>query len=685
LRIMIILPQSPKTETPGSTAQAQTGAREAIRVLVCLSASPSNQKVIRSAARYAQGNQRPFTALYIDDGRLRGDRLLLRKNMELARSLGAFVEIITQKDVLGAITSYALDMAVTDLFIGYSGPSRADVGLRHLPAYKLVHALPGIDVHIIPDAAVQLHPSRLEMKPSVRFNTRDFLLLAGIMAAATALSVLIDRSQFSNSNIVTVYILAVLVTSAMTAERMYGIIAAVLYILLFNFLFIEPRFSLLVYDPYYMVTYLVSFIAAIITGNISSRMKQITLRSRMNAYQAQILLDASEALQQAQGNDEIVQITVSRLHELLGRDIMYYDAGHTANLRTASRDADADLELLSRDDEQPDIAPEYMEAIRWTLIHNQRTGWGTKYFPDIDHQFLSVRTGNAIYGVIGVSSSPGSLNRFEENILLSLISECALSLESEKNRRDSEAALIVAENERFRSKLLRSVSHDLRTPLTSISGNASNLISHGDQFTLEEKQGIYADIYEDAIWLIDLVENLLAITRLEERVAIHASGEVVGDVLRTAVENAQRHRGSHRIILQEDDECLVAEMDAHLIMQVLDNLIANAVKHTPDGTTIVVSDRAMGEKILVSVADDGPGISPEDRPHIFELFFTGHGKEADSGRSLGLGLNLCRSIMEAHGQSVSFEDNVPHGSIFTFSLQRWKGLEENETLSDTGC
>ena len=258
--------------------------------------------------------------------------------------------------------------------------------------------------------------------------------------------------------------------------------------------------------------------------------------------------------------------------------------------------------------------------------------------------------------MIGVDLARSPLNQFEENILLSLISECALSLESEKNRKEREAAQIIAENEKFRSKLLRSVSHDLRTPLTSISGNAANLLAHEDRFSPEERRDIYSDIYEDAVWLTNLIENLLAITRLEERVALHPTGEIVADVLQAAVENVRRHVKGHTILLEADSDCLVAEMDVPLIMQVLNN-----------------HDWLQGDHVMVSVSDDGPGIAPEDLPHIFELFYTGKKQGADADRSLGLGLNLCRSIVEAHGQTIEVRDNIPHGAIFIFSLQQWKG------------
>ncbi len=606
-----------------------------------------------------------FTALYIDDGKLRGDDESLLNNLEFAVSMGAKIEKISQKDVISAITQYARKNGIKDLFIGYSGPS-SRIFSQHHPAYRLIRELPEADVHIIADASVQLRPSGLEKTVHGRINVRDFFRMAMIMSAATALSIVVDRSRFSNSNIVTIYILAVLITAAMTAERIYGIIAAVLYILLFNYLFIEPRFSLLVYDPDYMVTYLVSVIAAIITGNISSRMKEITLRSRMHAYQAQILLNASESLQRAQGTGEIIKITVSRLGELLGREISYCDA------ETIRDDPEAVRSFAgSRTDGE--YTEKCREALEWTLEHNQRAGWGTDHYPELDHQYLSVRSGDEIYGILSVEGSEGPLNVFEENILLALISECALSMEGEKNRKEREEAQIIAENERFRSKLLRSVSHDLRTPLTSISGNASNLLNHADGFTQEEKNDIYADIYADSIWLIDLVENLLMITRLEEKVDIHPTGEVVADVLATAVENARRHRCGQQIILEPDNECLVAEMDVPLILQVVDNLIGNAVKHTPASTKILVRDWREDDLVCISVSDDGPGISPEDKSHIFDMFYTGKQHEADSSRSLGLGLNLCRSILEKHGQKIECRDNTPCGTVFLFTLKIWEG------------
>ena len=619
----------------------------------------------------------------MDNGNVPGDDPILRANLELARSLGASVEITIHKHVPSAIIEYVQKMQVTDLFIGYSGSSRKKV-FNRLDTYLLVQNLSNVDVHIIPDAAAPLSPSDLGQAEHHRLNREDFITLSVIMTVATILSFLFDRSRFSNSNIITIYILAVLITSVMTAERIYGIIAAVLYILLFNFLFIDPRFSFLVYDPDYMVTYFVSIIASIITSNISSKMKQTMLQARTNAYQAQILLNASEQFKKAVSKDEIARITASQLCQLLRRDIIFYPVkdGHldgSAKPEAASLEAGVVRNPVPT---RPDSISQ--SAIEEALAGDHRTGRGTIYYPEAYDQFLCVRNGNDVYGVIAVAADKGSLTPFEENILLSIIGECALTFEIEKSRKEREDAQIIAENERFRSKLLRSISHDLRTPLTSILGNCANLIEHEGAFSPEERRVVYSDIYEDSIWLIDLVENLLTITRLEESVALQPMAEVVADVLRTAVNTARRHKSDHPVYLDCDTQCLVAFMDVPLILQVLNNLISNAINHTPPQTRIEIRDWKEGNHVMVCVADDGPGIPDEDKARIFDLYYTGKAAGTDNGRSLGLGLNLCKSILEAHGQTIRVEDNDPHGSVFVFSLAL---AEERayESFSDTDC
>lgn len=253
-------------------------------------------------------------------------------------------------------------------------------------------------------------------------------------------------------------------------------------------------------------------------------------------------------------------------------------------------------------------------------------------------------------------------------LIVSIIT-VTLAIQNIRNIEEKERAALLAKNEQLRADLLRAISHDLRTPLTSISGNAANLLANDTKLEEDTRHQIFLDIYDDSIWLINLVENLLSITRIEDgRMNLRLSTELVGEVIEEALRHTNRQSDEHTIRMNLPDELLLARMDARLIVQVLINLVDNAVKYTPAGSTITVSARAQDGFAAISVLDDGPGIAPEIRPHVFEMFYTGEHKVADSRRSLGLGLALCKAIVDAHGGTITLADNPPHGCNFTFTV-----------------
>lgn len=253
-------------------------------------------------------------------------------------------------------------------------------------------------------------------------------------------------------------------------------------------------------------------------------------------------------------------------------------------------------------------------------------------------------------------------------LIVSIIT-VTLAIQNIRNIEEKERAALLAKNEQLRADLLRAISHDLRTPLTSISGNAANLLANDTKLEEDARHQIFLDIYDDSIWLINLVENLLSITRIEDgRMNLRLSTELVGEVIEEALRHTNRQSDEHTIRMDLPDELLLARMDARLIVQVLINLVDNAVKYTPAGSTITVSARAQDGFAAISVLDDGPGIAPEIRPHVFEMFYTGEHKVADSRRSLGLGLALCKAIVDAHGGTITLADNPPHGCNFTFTV-----------------
>ena len=249
-------------------------------------------------------------------------------------------------------------------------------------------------------------------------------------------------------------------------------------------------------------------------------------------------------------------------------------------------------------------------------------------------------------------------------LIVSIIT-VTLAIQNIRNAEEKERAAVRAKNEQLRADLLRTISHDLRTPLTSISGNASNLISNYEKMDDPTRKQTFLDIYDDSMWLINLVENILSISRIEDgRMNLSISTELVSEVFEEALRHTNRHSGQHTITVQMDDDLLLAHMDAKLVVQVLINLVDNAIKYTPAGSHIVLSAAAQGESAVIRVSDDGPGIPDEAKEKVFEMFSTGEKRISDSRRSLGLGLALCRTIIAAYAAAKAyFVRRDPHGAL----------------------
>ena len=305
---------------------------------------------------------------------------------------------------------------------------------------------------------------------------------------------------------------------------------------------------------------------------------------------------------------------------------------------------------------------------RWAYENGQLAGVTTTHFSSAKCLYLSIRSGESVYGVIGIPVKKDAMDSFEYSILLSVINECALAMENSQNAIEKEKNAILAKNEQLRADLLRAISHDLRTPLCSISGNADMLLNNERRLDDITKQQIYTDIYDDAEWLIGVVENLLSITRLNDgRLKIKFTDQLLDEVIAESLRHISRKHDAYKIQV-ECEELILAHMDVRLIIQVLVNLIDNAIKYTPQGSTICIRGLRTDGRAQISVEDNGPGIADEMKSHIFEMFYTGKTTIADSHRSLGLGLALCHSIIEAHEGELTLKDNYPHGCIFVFTL-----------------
>ena len=641
------------------------------RILVCLSSSPSNGKIIRTAAQMAEAFNGTLTALFVETplaGKMgKEDQERLKGNIKLAKQSRAEIETVYGDDISFQIAEFARLSGITRIVIGRSAAKKKGIFAGTSLVEKLIDHAPEMEIYIIPDS--QMGPevirkwNRLAQKND--FSLKAAVQSAGILFAATAAGWMFEKLKLTDANIITVYILGVLLISIVTEGWFYSFSATIASVLVFNFLFTAPRFTLRAYDRSYPFTFAVMFLAALITGSLASRLKQHAGQAARDAYRLKVLLDTNQLLQQAKGKSEILEGTAQQIVKLLKRETVIYDVKN-GKLGQPLHTIPQGGEILVEDETCEE------QAAVWALENNRHAGTGTDHFKQAKRQYLAIRVNSTVYGVVGIMIQKQPLDAFENSVLLSILGECALALENDKNVREKEEAAILAKNEQLRANLLRTISHDLRTPLTSISGNANNLLYNESCLDAQMRRQIYGDIYDDSMWLIELVENLLSVTRIEEgRMQIRQSAELVDEVIREALKHTGQSRTGRTIKVEEEDELILAKMDARLIVQVLINLIGNAVKYTPQGTDITVQvkkEKTENSQVIISVCDLGDGIPDDRKERVFDMFYTGGDQVADSRRSLGLGLGLCRSIINAHGGKIWISDNIPHGAVVTFTL-----------------
>ena len=648
--------------TESARLQSQSDYHTDEHILVCLSSSPSNAKIIRTAARMARAFRGRFTALFVEtpDYSAMGnaDRNRLQENIHLARQLGATVETTYGDDVPYQIAEFARLSGVSKIVIGRSTVTRRSLFSKPTLTERLIADAPNLDIHVIPDAGntYQERPSKVRHVGAVSLG--DIVKSLLVLLLATLIGYVFYTLGFSETNIVSLYIFGVLVISVITTSRIFAAAASVVSVLVFNFFFTVPRLTFHFHDPNYWMTFLIMFMVALLTGSLATRLKDNAKQSARAAFRTKILLETNQLLQKETDERAVIKATAGQLLKLLRRDFVVYLPDGEPNV---FRTPDSDHSELTGESEQA--------VAQWVLRNNKHAGATTDTFSHAKCLYLAIRVNQQVYGVVGISMTDVPLDSFENSVLLSILGECALALENIKNAREKEEAAILARNEQLRANLLRAISHDLRTPLTSISGNADNLLSNHQKMDDQAKMRAYQDIYDDSMWLINLVENLLAVTRIEGgQVHLTQSVELMDEVITEALRHCSRKSKEHTIRVSASQELILARIDAKLMVQVLINLVNNAIKYTPAGSVIEIYTEKKDGQVIVSVADDGPGIPDEQKGRVFEMFYTGANKIADSRRSLGLGLSLCKSIVTAHGGAIWVADNHPSGAIFTFTL-----------------
>lgn len=635
------------------------------KILICLSGSPSNARVIRAGAKLAEAFRGSVSALFVEPPDFeqsdKEERTRLAENVSLAKRLGAQVTTLYGEDAATQIAEYARVSGATKIVLGRSPVKRGMLPRKTL-IDRLSELAPDMDIYIIPDRSSAAAVPRRSLSEE-RFRVSDALKTAALLALSTLAAFLFAQLGLSTANVIVLYILGVLGVAMVTEGRSYSLAASVLSVLIFNFFFTEPYHSLSA-SPNYIATFVVMFAAALFISALPAQLKRQARRAAQRTYRTDILLETSQKLQKAESGEAILSVTAAQLVKLLERDILVYPApdGELSEPMT--------FPFCGQGSFDDYLGSFERETARWVLRHNRRAGSFTDVRPNANGLYMAVRGTDSALAVVCIAmKGRENLDSFEKSLMIAILDECGLILENENNLRAKREIEEKIRAEELRANLLRSISHDLRTPLTSISGTAALLMEN--DMDADKRRPLYGSIYDDSIWLIDLIENLLAITRIEEGSTLtNMQPELIDDVFREALAHMDRKAEKHSVSVRLDDELLMAYMDGRLVVQVLINLLNNAVKYTPPGSHIELSARENGDLVTVRVADDGPGISDGAKGKIFDMFYTADNVRGDGRRGMGLGLALCRSIVSAHGGEIHAEDNVPHGAVFIFSLKK---------------
>ncbi|WP_099716570.1 MULTISPECIES: sensor histidine kinase KdpD [unclassified Clostridium] len=642
-------------------------------VLACISPSPSSTRVIRTATRMAEAHHSKWIALYVETTKSQNlskeDKERLNANFNLAEQLGGEVVTVYSDNIIEQIIQYAKFRNVTKIIIGKN--HKKPNNLFHFYARDIVDQLMEsnsyIDVYVIPNSTVDKERKKDVKTNKFKFDVsrKEILISSLIMLVSTIISLVIDYIGFSEANVIMVFILGVIIVNMKTRGYILGFICSIISIFLFNFLFTEPRYSLEVYDKSYLATFPIMIIVTFTTGTLTNKIQKEAYNSAQRENRTQILYRVSRKLLSATGTADVVGIGIKYLSRLLERTVICYLTQDNKLLTPfiyTSNKGEKDRTLLSKDEEA---------VAHWTFLNDKEAGAGTNTFYGAKGYYMPLKSNGKILGVLGVSCISGKLKPEEKFIFETVASQIYIALDREILAETQKNSKLEIESERLRSNLLRSISHDLRSPLAGIKGAVSTIIETGNLISEKTRMELLEGVYDDTEWLIRLVENLLSMTRFDGgNMKVKKSMEIVEEVVYEAVQRTSKRLKNHKIKVSVPENVIMVPMDGSLIEQVLINLFDNALKFTPKESIIEVKVYENEENVVFKVIDNGIGINEEILPNIFDRFFTNGNKISDSSRGVGLGLAICKSIVEAHGGTISAKNKEGGGAIFRFDIPK---------------
>ena len=640
-------------------------------IMVCVNMKPRGPRLVRAARQMAASLHAKWIAVYVQIPRhLRlpqAERDRLTQTLRLAEQLGAEVVTLTGHNVPQELLSYARSRNVTKMIVGKPVRSWWKEWLLGSVVPELVHQSGEIDIYVITGEAGEGQPLvRRSLRRTSKRSGYAFALLGVLIATAVAWLMF---PYFGAANLIMMYLIAV-VAVAIRWGRGPSVLASVLSVAAFDFFFVPPFFSFAVSDVQYLLTFGVMLVVALVISNLAVRLQQQAELARYRERRTGVLYTMSRDLATHRGTGMLAHLAAKHLREVFDSQIAIFLA-----------DSDKRLRLQRGEELYFEFDPKEAGVAQWVFEHNERAGLGTDTLPGASALYLPLVGSAGSIGVVALRPTESSrlLDPDQLHLLESLLNQVALAIERTRLSEEAQQAHVRVETERMRNAILSSVSHDLRTPLATITGAASSLVEEQGEMDSAARRELSRSIYREADRLDRLLKNLLDMMRIEAgAVQLSKEWHPVDEVVGAALARLEGRLQDHTVNTTFPPDLPLVLVDGVLLEQVVINLVENAVKYAPPGSAIDMSASASDREVVVEVADRGPGIPVGEETRIFDKFY--RGKFAREG-GVGLGLTICRGIVEAHGGRIWAENRRGGGAVFRFAiplLERQPSVESEQ-------
>jgi two-component system sensor histidine kinase KdpD len=639
------------------------------RMLVCVSPSPLSARLVRATRRMAARLRAEWLAVYVETpASLRlpdADRDRVVQTLRLAEQLGAETVTLSGQNVSEELLNYARTRNVSKIVVGKPRRPRWKEIVFGSVVDELARNTDDIDVYVINGEHDGSRPPSLRLPERTSTGAAYGWALAVVMGCTTLDWLLFPA--FEKANLVMVYLLGVTMV-AMRGERIAALLASVLSVAAFDFVFVSPRFSFAVTDLEYLITFAVMLLVALVISTLTVRSRQQAEAARHRERRTAALYALSRELASTRDIDGLLRAAARHLHEVFDSQVSLLLPDATGHLRQWEAGADG---LSSGLGSQALFALDTKEraVAQWVYEHRQMAGLGTATLPSAEALYVPLLGTRGAVGVLGVRpAAPRRLLAPEQlHLLETFANQTALGIERAALAGEAQQAQVQITTERLRNSLLSTVSHDLRTPLTAIAGAASGLLEEHASLDTSKRHELCQTIAEEAHRLNRLVNNLLDMTRLEAgAIQVHKEWQPLEEVVGAALTRLEAQLHDRPLTTHFPADLLLVPLDSVLIEQVLINLLDNAVKYTLPGSPIALTAWATEDAVTVEVADRGPGLPPGEEQRIFDKFYRVQRPSMPSGT--GLGLTICRGLVEAHGGQMWAENRPGGGTVVRFTL-----------------